>query len=116
MPGMTLVLGIDSSTQSTKALVTNAETGTVVAEGRAGHPDGTEVAPAAWWQACQEAIAQATSGLAEPVVALAVGGQQHGMVALDAGHEVVRPALLWNDTRSAGAAARLVEDKGAAWW
>jgi xylulokinase len=116
MRGMTLVLGIDSSTQSTKALVTDAETGTVVAEGRAGHPNGTEVAPAAWWEACKEAIAQAASGLAEPVAALAVGGQQHGMVTLDAGHEVVRPALLWNDTRSAGAAARLVEAKGAAWW
>jgi xylulokinase len=117
MAGMTRVLGIDSSTQSTKALVVDAETGAVLAEGRAAHPDGTEVDPAAWWSAGWEAIAQATAGLPEPVAAVAVGGQQHGMVALDAAGEVVRPALLWNDTRSAEQARRLVENgEGAAWW
>src|SRR5436190_20534064 len=100
MRAMTLVLGIDSSTQSTKALVTDAETGAVLAEGRAAHPDGTEVDPEAWWQACQYAIGAATAGLTEPVAAVAVAGQQHGLVALDARHDVVRPALLWHDTRS----------------
>jgi xylulokinase len=113
---MTLVVGIDSSTQSTKALVTDAETGAVVAEGRAPHPDGTEVDPAAWWRACQDAVAQACANLAEPVAAVAVGGQQHGLVALDGAGAVVRPALLWNDTRSADQAARLVEQHGARWW
>jgi xylulokinase len=112
---MPLVLGIDSSTQSTKALVTDAETGEVVAEGRAAHPDGTEVDPAAWWLACQDAIAQATAGLSAPVAAVAVAGQQHGMVTLDATGEVVRPALLWNDTRSAEQSTRLVE-RGTEWW
>jgi xylulokinase len=111
---MTLVLGIDSSTQSTKALVTDADTGAVVAEGRAAHPDGTEVDPAAWWQACQTAIASATEGLA--VEAISVAGQQHGLVALDAGGEVVRPSLLWNDTRSAPQARRLVAARGPGWW
>jgi xylulokinase len=111
---MTLVLGIDSSTQSTKALVTDADTGAVVAEGRAAHPDGTEVDPAAWWQACQSAIASATDGLA--VSAMSVAGQQHGLVALDASGEVVRPALLWNDTRSAPQARRLVSSQGPGWW
>jgi xylulokinase len=113
---MTLVLGIDSSTQSTKALVTDAETGALIAEGRAAHPDGTEVDPRAWWQACQDAIGKATGELTEPIAAVAVAGQQHGMVVLDAAREVVRPALLWNDTRSAGQARRLVEERGAAWW
>jgi xylulokinase len=113
---MTLVLGIDSSTQSTKALVTDAESGKVAGEGRAAHPDGTEVDPGAWWRACQDAIAQATAGLAEPVAAVSVAGQQHGMVTLDAAGEVVRPALLWNDTRSAEQAHRLAREKGAAWW
>ncbi|HEV2779454.1 MAG TPA: xylulokinase [Actinophytocola sp.] len=113
---MTLVLGIDSSTQSTKALVTDAETGAVLAEGRAGHPDGTEVHPEAWWRACQDAIGEVTAGLGEPVAAVAVGGQQHGMVVLDAAGEVVRPALLWNDTRSAEQASRLVAGSGAGWW
>ncbi|HEU5469437.1 MAG TPA: xylulokinase [Actinophytocola sp.] len=114
---MTLVLGIDSSTQSTKALLTDADTGKVVGEGRAAHPDGTEVDPAAWWQACQDAIAQATAGSAEPPAAVSVAGQQHGMVAMDAAGQVVRPALLWNDTRSADQARRLVQDgAGPAWW
>lgn len=113
---MTLVVGIDSSTQSTKALVTDAETGAVVAEGRAGHPDGTEVDPDAWWRACQDAVAQACANLAEPVAAVAVAGQQHGLVALDGAGQVVRPALLWNDTRSADQATRLVDHHGARWW
>src|SRR5438552_1077404 len=113
---MTLVLGIDSSTQSTKALVTDAETGAVIGEGRAGHLDGTEVEPDAWWRACRDAVGRAVDGLAEPVAAVAVAGQQHGLVALDSAREVVRPALLWNDTRSADQARRLVDDLGARWW
>jgi xylulokinase len=109
---MPLVMGIDSSTQSTKALVVDAETGEVRAEGRAAHPDGTEVHPDAWWTACQDAIAQATASLAEPVAAISVAGQQHGMVTVDADGEIVRPALLWNDVRSADQARSLVERFG----
>ncbi len=112
---MTLVAGVDSSTQSCKVLVVDTDSGEVVREGRASHPDGTEVHPDAWWSALQTAIA-AAGGLAD-VAAVAVGGQQHGMVCLDEHGEVVRPALLWNDTRSAAAAAALVADLGgpAAW-
>lgn len=111
MSTRTLVAGVDSSTQSCKIVVCDAESGEVVREQRAAHPDGTEVDPAAWWRAFEEARA---GGLLDGVEALAVGGQQHGMVALDAAGEVVRPALLWNDTRSAGAAADLVEEFGGA--
>jgi len=107
---MTLVAGIDSSTQSCKVVIRDAETGAVVREGRAGHPDGTEVSPQAWETALETAIAQA-GGLVD-VAALAVGAQQHGMVCLDDRGEVVRPALLWNDTRSAAAAADLVSELG----
>lgn len=107
---MTLVAGVDSSTQACKVVVRDAETGRFVREGRAPHPEGTEVDPAAWWSALQEALAQA--GALGDVAALAVGGQQHGMVCLDEHGEVVRPALLWNDTRSAGAAADLIEELG----
>ncbi|MEE6257329.1 xylulokinase [Plantactinospora sonchi] len=107
---MTLVAGVDSSTQSCKVVIRDAETGTLVRAGRAAHPDGTEVDPAAWWRALQEAIAEA--GGLDDVAALAVGGQQHGMVCLDEAGAVVRPALLWNDTRSAGAAAELVDELG----
>jgi xylulokinase len=108
---MALVMGVDSSTQSCKAVVLDTQTGLVVREGRSPHPDGTEVDPEAWWTALRAAIADA-GGLAG-VDAWAIGGQQHGMVALDAEGRVIRPALLWNDTRSGGAAAELIAEFGA---
>src|SRR4051794_9552888 len=111
---MALVAGVDSSTQSCKVVIRDAATGALVRSGRAAHPDGTEVHPEHWWTALNEAVA-AAGGLAD-VAAASVGAQQHGMVCLDADGEVVRPALLWNDTRSAGAAADLVRELGAAAW
>jgi xylulokinase len=105
---MTLVAGVDSSTQSCKVVIRDAETGALVRSGRAAHPDGTEVHPDAWWAALRSALAEA--GGLDDVAALSVGGQQHGMVCLDAGGAVVRPALLWNDTRSGGAAADLTAE------
>lgn len=107
---MTLVAGIDSSTQSCKVLVCDADTGQVIREGRAGHPDGTEIDPAAWESAVAEAIAAA--GGFDDVEAVAVGAQQHGMVCLDGAGQVVRPALLWHDLRSAHAAHQLVDELG----
>ncbi len=109
-----LVAGVDSSTQSCKVVVRDARTGGLVREGRAPHPDGTEVDPAAWDVALHAAVADA-GGLAD-VSAIAVGGQQHGMVLLDDDGAVVRPALLWNDTRSARAADELVAELGAQEW
>jgi xylulokinase len=111
---MSLVAGVDSSTQSCTVVVRDAATGALVRQGRAPHPSGTEVDPAAWWDALQAALADA-GGLAD-VDGLAVAGQQHGMVCLSADGEVVRPALLWNDTRSAGAAGDLVAELGATAW
>ena len=110
-----LVAGVDTSTQACKVVIREAETGRLVREGRAPHPDGTEVHPDAWWDAFQVAAA-AAGGLGD-VAALSVGGQQHGMVCLDEAGLVVRPALLWNDTRSAEAAGHLVDELGgaAAW-
>jgi xylulokinase len=110
---MALVAGVDSSTQSVKIVVRDADSGALVREARAAHPDGTEVHPSAW----VEALDAATSGVLEGVSALAIAGQQHGMVALDEAGEVVRPALLWNDTRSAPDADDLVRELGgpAAW-
>lgn len=107
---MVLVAGVDSSTQSCKVVVRDAASGELVREGRAAHPDGTEVDPRHWWAALESAAA-AAGGLAD-VAAVAVGAQQHGMVALDAAGNVVRPALLWNDTRSAAAAAELIAELG----
>ncbi|MDR1237297.1 MAG: xylulokinase [Propionibacteriaceae bacterium] len=108
---MAKVIGIDTSTQSCKAVLRDAETGGLLASARASHPDGTEVDPAAWWVALQDVLAQI--GGTEDVDAVAVGGQQHGMVVLDDQGRVIRPALLWNDTRSAGAAEDLLAEVGA---
>jgi xylulokinase len=105
-----LVAGVDSSTQSCKVVIRDAETGALVREGRAAHPDGTEVHPDAWWAALNEAARQA--GGLDDVAAIAVGAQQHGMVCLDEAGEVVRPALLWNDTRSAAAGQQLIAEFG----
>lgn len=107
---MTLVAGVDSSTQSCKVVVRDAETGRMIRQGSAPHPGGTEVDPSAWWEAFEVATAQA-GGLGD-VEAISVGGQQHGLVCLDAGGQLIRPALLWNDTRSAQAAHALVKEAG----
>ena len=112
---MALVVGVDSSTQACKVVVRDAATGVFIREGRAAHPSGTEVDPAAWWVALNAAIRGA--GGVDDVAAISVAGQQHGMVCLDEAGAVIRKALLWNDTRSAGAAADLTAELGgpAAW-
>ncbi|MGY1823040.1 xylulokinase [Geodermatophilus sp. SYSU D00079] len=107
---MALVAGVDTSTQACKVVVRDAGSGALVREGRAPHPDGTEVDPAAWAAALQQALTRA--GGLDDVAAVAVGGQQHGMVCLDEDGAVVRPALLWNDTRSAQAARDLTAELG----
>ncbi|NRQ50859.1 xylulokinase [Aeromicrobium stalagmiti] len=103
-----LVLGVDSSTQSTKAVLVDAGTGEVVAHQSAPHPPGTSVDPRAWL----DAFDRATDGLLPRASALAVGGQQHGMVALDASGEPVHDAILWNDTRSSHEARDLIAELG----
>ncbi|MYT73752.1 MULTISPECIES: xylulokinase [unclassified Streptomyces] len=110
-----LVVGIDSSTQSTKALVVDVATGAVVASGQAPHTvttgAGRESDPEEWYGALREALAQCGDA-ARRASAVSVGGQQHGLVTLDAQGRPVRPALLWNDVRSAPQARRLVDELG----
>jgi xylulokinase len=105
-----LVAGIDSSTQSCKVVICNADTGEIVRSASSHHPDGTEIDPQLWWSALQSSI-NAAGGL-DDVAAVSVGAQQHGMVCLDEAGRVVRNALLWNDTRSGAAAAELVAELG----
>jgi len=108
-----LVAGVDSSTQSTKVLLCQAADGAVVDQRSAPHPAGTECDPQVWWTALQ----RAGDGLLDRAAAVAVAGQQHGMVVLDADGAVIRPALLWNDLRSSAAAADLVAERGGPrWW
>jgi xylulokinase len=110
MANRKLIAGVDSSTQSCKVVIRDGVTGELVREGRATHPDGTEVNPAHWVSALDTAIA-AAGGLGD-VEAISIGGQQHGMVALDSDGKVIRDALLWNDTRSADAATALNKELG----
>jgi xylulokinase len=110
MANRKLIAGVDSSTQSCKVVIRDGVTGELVREGRATHPDGTEVNPAHWVSALDTAIA-AAGGL-DGVAAISIGGQQHGMVALDSDGKVIRDALLWNDTRSADAATALNKELG----
>lgn len=107
---MKLVAGVDSSTQSCKVVIRDLETGSLIRSGSAKHPDGTEVDPQSWWVALNAALKKA--GGLDDVEAISIAGQQHGLVALDAAGDVIRPALLWNDTRSAGAAQDLIDEFG----
>lgn len=107
---MSTVAGVDSSTQSVKVAVCDVETGRILRLSRAPHPPGTEVSAEAWWTAYRTATAD--PNLLAGVEALAVGGQQHGMVTLDERGELVRDALLWNDNRSAADAEDLISELG----
>jgi xylulokinase len=110
MANQQLIAGVDSSTQSVKVVIRDAHTGELVREGRATHPDGTEIDPAHWLTGLQAAFKDA--GGLDDVEAISIAGQQHGMVALDSEGEVIRPALLWNDTRSAKEAEDLNHEVG----
>jgi xylulokinase len=121
-----LVAGVDCSTTGTKVVVVDVASGAVVAAGRAPHRVHTttgrrrrggtasETEPAEWAAALRTALGQTRR--AGEVAAVAVGAQQHGLVVLGAGGTPLRPAVLWNDTRSAAESAALVDDFGAEWW
>ncbi|MEL7363331.1 MAG: FGGY family carbohydrate kinase, partial [Bacteroidota bacterium] len=105
---MSLLLGIDTSTTATKALLMEPS-GRVLAVGSTPHPLSTprplwsEQDPADWWTATQQSIRQAldSAGVTgDDVAAVGLTGQMHGLVLLDASGAVLRPALLWNDGRA----------------
>ena len=103
-----LVAGVDSSTQSCKVMIRDSETGALVRSGLARHAAGTAVNPSIWKRAFDEATKQA--GGLKDVQAIAIGGQQHGLVGLDDKGNPVHPAILWNDTRSAPDAVDLIAE------
>lgn len=105
-----LVVGVDSSTQSVKVVVRDAQTGELVRQSRRSHPDGTEIDPDIWLKALTQSLHEADA-MAE-VEAISIAGQQHGMVALDSEGKVIRKALLWNDMRSAQSASDLNAELG----
>ena len=110
MSNSKLVAGVDSSTQSVKVVIRDANSGALIRQGRGTHTDGTEINPRIWKEALDGAIKDA--GGLDDVAAISIAGQQHGMVAVDAQGDVIRDALLWNDTRSAQAAKDLNHELG----
>lgn len=113
-----LTLGIDLGTQSCKAVVLHEPSGAVVGRGSASlalsspRPGWAEQDPADWLAAVaastsQALAAAAAAGHGAPVAAVCVAGQQHGLVLLDADGCVLRPALLWCDTRASAEAGQL---------
>ena len=117
--GRPLVAGVDSSTGATKVELRDLASGDLVAAGRSAHPSTlppvSEQHPDDWWTALVDALGQCGDAR-DDVVAIAVAGQQHGLVLLDDDLRPLRPAVLWNDTTAAPAAAALVDHLGAAAW
>src|SRR5580765_271242 len=119
-----LLIGIDSGTQSTKALVVDAKDGRVLGSGSQAYdlipdlpPGAKEQHPQSWRDATAAAIRQAMRNAKVTrgeVVAMGVSGQQHGFVPLDKGGEVIRPAKLWCDTATAAECEEITEALGGA--
>ena len=110
---MTTLVGIDVGTTGVKALALD-ESGTVVARAEEAyplsipHPGWSEQAPADWWQATERALA----ALGVKPAAIGLSGQMHGLVVLDEADRVLRPAILWNDQRTAAECADIEERVG----
>ena len=105
---MAYVIGIDTSTTATKAVLID-EAGRVMGVGVAEydyqvpHPLWSEQAPQLWWDgtvAAVKAVLASTGVAGAEVVAIGLTGQMHGLVLLDAAGDVLRPAILWPSVRS----------------
>lgn len=111
-------LGVDCGTQSTKVVLRDPVTGSVVSVGRAPHDlierdDGTREQDPAWWiAALRAAVRDAMRGERFAIGGIGVSGQQHGLVCLDQGDRPVRMAKLWNDTTTARECAELTRKLG----
>ena len=112
---MATLIGVDVGTSGTRALAVTAE-GELVAEATRPHelltprPGWSEQDPGQWWDATKAVLAEVAR---DDVVGLGLTGQMHGSVFLDAAGEVIRPALLWNDQRTAAECAEITERVGA---
>jgi xylulokinase len=117
-----VVLGVDSSTQSCKVEVRDADTGRLFGTGSAPHPPAfppsSEQHPIDWVTAFVSATRAALASCSEPVTvkAISVAAQCHGLVLLDAAGQPLRAAKLWNDTTGAPNLAKLTERIGSRRW
>jgi xylulokinase len=107
-----MYLGIDIGTSGVKAVLIDAA-GAVVDQASAAldvsrpHPLWSEQDPADWWAATNQAIAGLQHDKRKSVRAIGLAGQMHGATLLDRDNRVLRPAILWNDGRSAAQCAAL---------
>lgn len=113
-----LFIGIDLGTSSTKLLLSD-EKGNILNTVSKDyplifpHPGWSEQDPELWWKACAEGIPELLKGFdASYVAGIGSGGQMHGLVALDKDDNVIRPAILWNDGRTAEEVVYLNEEIG----
>src|SRR5918999_1115017 len=112
---MRALIGLDIGTTAVKALAVNEDDGAIVARCEVGYPLSTprpgwaEQDPEDWWRATEQALGQL--GVDEPA-GIGLSGQMHGLVALDAADRVIRPAILWNDGRTAAECAEIEERVG----
>jgi xylulokinase len=101
---MTALVGLDVGTTGVKAIAVSPD-GVVLARAERAYalatprPGWSEQDPEDWWLAAEATIAEVSAG--QDVVGIGLSGQMHGLVALDAGDRVLRPAILWNDQRTA---------------
>jgi len=113
----TVVVGVDSSTQSCTVVARRPDDGAVVGAASAPHPQTrppvSEQDPRAWWDAFRKSL---QSFRDMEIDAISIDGQGHGMVLLDSQDEVIRPAKLWNDTESRAESAELIATLGQAKW
>ena len=113
---MTALVGLDVGTTGVKALAVGTD-GEVLARAERGyplstpHPGWAEQSPADWARAAEEALADLQ---VDDVAGIGLSGQMHGLVALDADERVLRPAILWNDQRTAAECAEIEERIGLA--
>jgi len=113
---VSVVVGVDSSTQSCKVLIVDAETGSEIAYASAAHPEGTAIDPRAWVVALKSAWQAAGVAARRDVLGVGVCAQQHGLVAVDDAGVPVYDALLWNDVRSHPQSQQMIADLGVSAW
>lgn len=120
---MTVVAGVDSSTQSCTVALYESASGTLLGTGTARHPSTSppvsEQNGDDWWRAFQLSLGRAceNAGISShDIRGISVAAQYHGLVALDERDELIRPVKLWNDTTSNAQAAELIRQKPQGWW
>lgn len=115
---MSVLVGLDIGTSGARAVAIK-EDGEMIAESSADyplhqpHPGWTEQNPEDWWKATKEVLGDLAKQVDDPIVGLGLTGQMHGSVFLDSSDEVIRPAILWNDQRTAAQCEKITDKVGA---